>query len=442
MRAMLLALLLILAETATPQNWRRVEGTEDNIFSIAVNPLNKNSIWFGGIRKIFVSFDGGRTTGRVIDDLPFNNTGVITAVFIHPHDTTLILAGGRGCWQSRDNGKTWRHALPDTNVLFNGEAIACEPRQPDTLYIAPFLNTQDSSRIFFRSFDRGVSWHAIPVELDLSNWGFCSLSAGPGVLLGGTGRRGQVLRSTNYGEGWTPVYTSSFSLVEVPKITFDKQNFDTIWATVFNLGPEDDGVVLKSTTGGLSWNTMTLPGAPWAVETDKQGRIYVGILGNGLPGAYVTFDGGSNWQNYRSGLPEPSGKGGVWMIKSNGDPFGIFMADGERGAFKLQNFEIVNVEAKTPLPRRFELAQNFPNPFNPETVIHYTLFENSTVEIVIHDGRGQLIRRLVERFETAGQKSVAWDGKDQNGTRVSSGVYVYSLRAGNDKASKKTLLMR
>ena len=136
-------LLLLFTTSATAQNWRRVEGTDDHAFAVAVNPLNKNSIWFGGFRKIFVSYDGGKTAFRVIENLPGPRVGLITVIFIHPKDTTLILAGGAGCWQSQDNGNSWRHALPDTDIFLNGEAIAHEPRQSDTLCVAPFLNNQN-----------------------------------------------------------------------------------------------------------------------------------------------------------------------------------------------------------------------------------------------------------------------------------------------------------
>ncbi|MGH7493936.1 MAG: FlgD immunoglobulin-like domain containing protein [bacterium] len=446
MHTKLLFGLLLFAEAATPQNWRSVEGTEEAAFSIAVNPRNKNSIWFGGFRKIFVSFDGGRTAGRVIENLAGSGVGVITAIFIHPQDTTFILAGSAGCWQSHDNGNTWSHALPDTNFAFNGEAIAFEPLQPDTLYIGVFLNRQDARRIFFRSLNRGATWGSIPIEFNLNNLGFCSLSTGgDGVLLGGTGTRGLILRSTSYGASWTQVYNSSDTTAEVPKITFDKQDVNTVWATLSNFGSEDNGLVLKSTTRGLFWNAISLPGNPWAVETDQQGRVYVGMFGSGFPGVYVSFDDGRTWQNYRTGLPPADhGSGVVWMIKSNGDPFGIFLADGARGAFKLQNFTQVRQSEGTPLPRHFELAQNYPNPFSSKggakTVIRYALFASNAVELVIRDLRGETVRTLIHQFETAGLKTAVWDGKDQNGARVSNGVYVYTLRAGQEALSKKLIV--
>lgn len=134
--------------------------------------------------------------------------------------------------------------------------------------------------------------------------------------------------------------------------------------------------------------------------------------------------------------------GMVWMIKSNDDPFGIFLADFERGAFKLQNFDVVKGEEKTPRPRRFELAQNHPNPFNPETVIRYSLAEDAQVKLSIQGLRGETIRILRRQFETAGSKSVIGEGRDQNGAAVSSGVYVYVLRTGTEVMSKKMLLVR
>lgn len=445
MQARLLpVLMLLLTEVATPQNWRRVEGTGIPAYSVAVNPQNKNTIWFGGHAKIFVSYDGGKTIGRVIESLTQRGSNYITAMLIHPRDTTFIIAGGLGCWQSHDNGNTWSHALPDSNISFNGEAIACEPLQPDTLYAAPFRNRQDSSRVFFRSFDRGLTWTPIPTGIHLSNLGFCSMSAGGnGLLLGGTGTLGIILRSTNYGDDWTIAYTSSNAFSEVPKVTFDRQNPNIVWATILGIGgAQDTDYLLKSTNYGATWRTLTLAGAPWAVEVDEQGRVYVGMFGAGLPGAYVSLDYGITWKNYRSGLPAIEGEGQVWMIKSNGEPFGIFLADGERGFFKLQNFDVVDVEEHTELPHRFALAQNYPNPFNPETVIRYSLSEDGPVEIVIYNLRGETIRVLRRQFERAGARAVVWDGRDENGAPASSGVYVYTMRAGRQAASRKALLLR
>lgn len=93
-------------------------------------------------------------------------------------------------------------------------------------------------------------------------------------------------------------------------------------------------------------------------------------------------------------------------------------------------------------PPEFQLNQNFPNPFNPNTTISYQLPVASDVTITIYDISGRVVRELANGFESAGYKSVLWDGRDENGQMVSGGVYIYYLRAGNYHNSQKMLLMK
>lgn len=96
----------------------------------------------------------------------------------------------------------------------------------------------------------------------------------------------------------------------------------------------------------------------------------------------------------------------------------------------------------TQIPSAFELSQNYPNPFNPETVIHFSLPEPSSVEIAIFNMLGQKIQNLSNTRYEAGIHSISWNGKDQNGNFVSSGVYLYQLRAGSFLQVKKMTLLR
>ena len=95
-------------------------------------------------------------------------------------------------------------------------------------------------------------------------------------------------------------------------------------------------------------------------------------------------------------------------------------------------------------PETFALSQNSPNPFNPATTIQYTIPTeiHGNVTIKIYDMRGALVRTLVDRFSNPGIHSVVWDGTDEDANRVSSGVYIYQLRAGTFTTSKKMTLMR
>ena len=103
----------------------------------------------------------------------------------------------------------------------------------------------------------------------------------------------------------------------------------------------------------------------------------------------------------------------------------------------------------SPTPQNFTLMQNYPNPFNPSTTIQYHLNQKGTVNISVYNLSGQKIRQLVDSNQDPGQHSVSWDGKDEKGIAVGSGMYFYRLNVhsafsgthdGLSKAGKMILL--
>jgi hypothetical protein len=93
-------------------------------------------------------------------------------------------------------------------------------------------------------------------------------------------------------------------------------------------------------------------------------------------------------------------------------------------------------------PLSFNLEQNFPNPFNPETRIYFTVPTNSHVKIVIYNSLGQIVRRLVDENYSAGQQIVNWDGRNDFGQVVPSGIYFYRMKAGDYMALKKMMMLK
>ncbi|MDP7475006.1 MAG: T9SS type A sorting domain-containing protein, partial [Candidatus Marinimicrobia bacterium] len=100
-------------------------------------------------------------------------------------------------------------------------------------------------------------------------------------------------------------------------------------------------------------------------------------------------------------------------------------------------------------PTKFSLMQNYPNPFNPSTTIQYHLNQQGTVNVSVYNLSGQKIRQLVDSNQDPGQHSVSWDGKDEKGIAVGSGMYFYRLnvhsafagtRDGLSKTGKMVLL--
>ncbi|MBK7142200.1 MAG: T9SS type A sorting domain-containing protein [bacterium] len=94
------------------------------------------------------------------------------------------------------------------------------------------------------------------------------------------------------------------------------------------------------------------------------------------------------------------------------------------------------------LPDDFELRQNYPNPFNPNTTIRFSLPSRSQVKIEVFNLLGQSVRTLVKDQLSAGQHVVEWDGRDESGQEVASGVYLYRMSAGELELTRKMLLIR
>lgn len=102
----------------------------------------------------------------------------------------------------------------------------------------------------------------------------------------------------------------------------------------------------------------------------------------------------------------------------------------------------MNEKFQSGLSEKFKLEQNYPNPFNPETKIDYYLKSNDKVTINIYDVNGHLVKTLLNEDQAEGHKSVIWNGKDNNGKIVSSGVYFYQVQVGNHSEAKKMIMLK
>ena len=119
------------------------------------------------------------------------------------------------------------------------------------------------------------------------------------------------------------------------------------------------------------------------------------------------------------------------------------------GAGAIANYNGPALTAQLPVTasKEFALAPNFPNPFNPETWIPYQLERDAGVTLTIHALNGQLVRRLALGHQTVGtyysrSRAAYWDGKNDFGESVTSGVYFYTLAAGDFSATRKMLIRK
>jgi hypothetical protein len=94
------------------------------------------------------------------------------------------------------------------------------------------------------------------------------------------------------------------------------------------------------------------------------------------------------------------------------------------------------------IPQNTELSKLYPNPFNPSTTISFALAEDQMVEVNIYNNRGQRVRSFALGQKSAGNHTLIWDGRDDNGKAVTTGIYFIRMSAGGESFHKKAVLMK
>jgi len=168
-------------------------------------------------------------------------------------------------------------------------------------------------------------------------------------------------------------------------------------------------------------------------------------------------------KNVTSNLPEDwvttfkADKSGVKVVMIGATPINInklgelnLMLKSKEAKIQISGNTIINnLESRTlaavtvgQIPANFELSQNYPNPFNPSTTIKYGVSEPTKVRLSIYNIEGQLVATLVNETQEAGFYSVNWNGRNDFGQQLASGMYIYRIDAGNFVATKKLMLMK
>jgi hypothetical protein len=174
----------------------------------------------------------------------------------------------------------------------------------------------------------------------------------------------------------------------------------------------------------------------WApnTEIDLDGyRVYRGTSEGFLPGSgnliaavcdTTLFDGGWRWSE------------GYWYKVASVD------VHGNESAFAVLGPSQVTGDDSPRVPDAAFLSQNYPNPFNPSTVIAFGIEEPARVSLRIYDAAGRIVRVLLDERREAGRHEAIWDGRDEGGMPVGSGVYFYRFEAGAFSETNKMILLR
>ncbi len=132
-----------------------------------------------------------------------------------------------------------------------------------------------------------------------------------------------------------------------------------------------------------------------------------------------------------------------YLVFSGGNPL-ILNPAFKKGTVVLRNFQVPTAadDEDGNRPLKFGLNQNYPNPFNPQTAIAFSLPKSSEVKLEVFDLLGRSVAVLAEGSMGAGMHTIIWDGRDRSGRTVSSGIYLYRLKAGSYLETKKMLFLK
>ncbi|HTX18840.1 MAG TPA: T9SS type A sorting domain-containing protein [Bacteroidota bacterium] len=305
--------------------------------------------------------------------------------------------------------------------------------------------------------DDGMTWSPIAISdrlgcgpsgggeldallIDSSKTGSTTLYALTGNLTTSTGG---TYRTTDNGAHWACVFVPSDTINPPILGNFQQLGFVSDGKGGTNIvaggfywthpvyGELCSGIYL-STDDGRSWNAV--------MRSTSLCQIFTSFAANGTNlfagsnlGVSLSTDCGWTWAPINSGLPDMNVQS---LLISDGY---LYAGTYGGGVWKipLWEFPMRVGETEARIPATFRLFQNYPNPFNPSTTIEYQLPVNSHVTLKIYDLLGREVAALVDKNETAGDKSVTFDAG-----RLSSGVYFYRLDAGAHHDVKKLLLLK
>ncbi len=176
--------------------------------------------------------------------------------------------------------------------------------------------------------------------------------------------------------------------------------------------------------------------------------LTVDHLGNYYVSSWSTNEVYRYDSNFTSSVVASTGHNGV----NHNGPADIFY-DQVNNVFAVPNFtantvdfipfaQLSATEEGTSIPSEFQLHQNFPNPFNPNTTIFYDVSKESNVKVTVFDLLGREVVTLVDQVEPAGSRSISWDGRDYTGNLVNAGVYIYQIEADAFIQTKKMVLLK
>jgi photosystem II stability/assembly factor-like uncharacterized protein/flagellar hook assembly protein FlgD len=342
-----------------------------------------------------------------------------------------------------------------------------------------FVTTSPAATYIFRTTNGGTQWDTVFSQAGGFINAIRMFDANNGIAVGDpVGGKWTIAKTTNGGSTWARTATEPNQVGG----EFGANNGlaylapNTLWMTPGGATNR----IYKSTNQGTNWTSSTLPFNGFAAGVWFN-NANVGLVGSSAGSLARSTDGGSTWTTVS---PAPPGTGAIHGISGSGSHFfatrgqtvvssanfgqtytvsysggvGTLLehlnmsfigstvrgwAVSSTGGIAAYYAALTGVDDAVELvPETFTLAQNYPNPFNPTTTIRYSLPKDAYVSLKVYNLLGQEIATLKEESQTIGTFNVVWNGRNNYGAQVATGMYIYRLEAKPNDGSQPFVMSK
>lgn len=418
-----------------------------------------------------------RDSRFIVSGWEVQNSGVSDRLYaVKAVSENMVWAVGRSgkVLLSTDSGENWTNTWTgvDTAVFYDVEAL-----DENTAFIAG----QIGGAVIYKTTNCGGSWDQVYELTDGWINGIKMFDQSNGIGLGDPYNGvWKIIKTTNGGDTWDQIANAPSSTAGVwgyPTAIYwaDHLNgcFGTNSADYYQTADGGDNWSLKSidflqmtysmafdlsgngivahyqgpmaltSDGGINWTQRGMPGEGVGRQMVEHHGFFWYLIENNI---YISKNKGETWILKASAL---NALRGLDFVTPTSWTFG--WAVGNQGIILkyVGTPTGIPVEENTTFSKNYQLFQNFPNPFNPTTTIEYYLAEPAKVKLCVYNIAGKAVKVLTDRIKQAGQYAEQWNGKDANGNKVASGIYLYRIEvkaeSGNIPAMidvKKMIMMK
>jgi photosystem II stability/assembly factor-like uncharacterized protein len=402
-------LMFLFAFGSTNAQWSvQTSGTTQLLYSVSA--VDNDVVWACGAAGTVLRTTNGGTNWTSVGAAPVN--GALYNIFGIDQSTALVTGSATNAvvWKTTNGGASWNQVFIQPGGFINVIEIGAGGvgfMQGDPV---------GGRWSLWRTLDGGTTWDStlayLPQAGSEAGWNNSLFVSGTNLYFGTNNSK--IYASNNGGLTWTAQST--------PEL-----NTYAVW---FNglTGVSGGTGGIRSINGGTNWTAVTLPGTGNVNGIAGVGNNF--WLSRSGTAIYKSTDAGATWTTDYTAATAISDialsrtGNGIWAVGATG---GIYYTEATTSVNPISSN----------IPERYALSQNYPNPFNPSTKINFDIVRAGFVSVKVYNSIGQQVADLVNHEMAPGSYQAEFDG-----AALTSGIYFYTIKAGDFVQTKKMMLVK